>query len=86
MSGDPSENDARRDRALALLGPALVLLATAIVLLPALGDAGVWTLGELAVLDRTLAALGEPRGLTMDEKRAILGGEGWIVGANTGLS
>src|SRR5690606_30770011 len=42
--------------------PALVVVAVAIVLLlPGLGEAGLWTRGELPLLDRTLAALGEPR-------------------------
>lgn len=38
-----------------------VLLGTALLLLIGLGDGGLWTRGELPILDRTLAALGEPR-------------------------
>lgn len=39
----------------------LVLLIAVVVLLPGLGAAGLWSEGEIAVLDRSLAALGEPR-------------------------
>jgi len=38
-----------------------LLLGAAWVLLGGLGETGLWTLGELPILDRTLAALGEPR-------------------------
>lgn len=44
----------------ALLLGALLLGAAGIMLL-GLGQTGLWTLGELPILDRTLAALGEPR-------------------------
>jgi hypothetical protein len=40
---------------------AAVLIAAAWILLGGLGEAGLWTPGELAILDRSLAALGEPR-------------------------
>jgi len=40
---------------------ALVVLGAALLLIPGLGETGLWTLGELPVLDRVLAALGEPR-------------------------
>ena len=60
MSRTPSET-AEPSRARPLLGPALVVLAAVLVLVPGLGDTGVWTLGELPVLDRVLAQLGEPR-------------------------
>ncbi|MFO7564483.1 MAG: hypothetical protein R6X02_17695 [Enhygromyxa sp.] len=47
------------------LVPALVLgavmLGAALLLLLGLGETGLWTRGELPILDRTLAALGEPR-------------------------
>lgn len=46
---------------LARIAPWLVLAFAAALLLPGLGRAGLWTLGELPILDRTLAALGEPR-------------------------
>ncbi len=45
-------------RAGTLAGLAVGLAA--LVLLPLLGSHGLWTVGELAVLDRTRAALGEP--------------------------
>ncbi|KIG15134.1 hypothetical protein DB30_05834 [Enhygromyxa salina] len=48
-------------RKIAWLGPVLVWGIAALVLLSQLGATGLWTLGELPVLDRTLAALGEPR-------------------------
>jgi hypothetical protein len=38
-----------------------VLLGAALILLVGLGNTGLWTRGELPILDRTLAALGEPR-------------------------
>jgi hypothetical protein len=40
---------------------ATVLLGAALVLLVGLGESGLWSVGELPILDRTLAALGEPR-------------------------
>jgi hypothetical protein len=43
------------------LVPALVIAFALVLLLPGLDATGLWTLGELPVLDRTLAALGEPR-------------------------
>ncbi|PRQ02555.1 hypothetical protein ENSA5_22000 [Enhygromyxa salina] len=41
--------------------PIAVLLGAVVVLLPGLGATGLWTQGELPILDRTLAAFGEPR-------------------------
>jgi hypothetical protein len=41
--------------------PTLMIAVALAMLLPSLGATGLWTLGELPVLDRTLAALGEPR-------------------------
>jgi hypothetical protein len=41
--------------------PTLMIAVALAMLLPGLGATGLWTLGELPVLDRTLAALGEPR-------------------------
>jgi hypothetical protein len=41
--------------------PPLMLAVAFAMLVPGLGATGLWTLGELPVLDRTLAALGEPR-------------------------
>ena len=38
-----------------------VLLGAAAIVLIGLGHTGLWTRGELPILDRTLAALGEPR-------------------------
>lgn len=38
-----------------------VCLLAALLLLPGLGARGLWSEGELTILDRTLAALGEPR-------------------------
>lgn len=38
-----------------------VMLGAALILLVGLGQTGLWTRGELPILDRTLAALGEPR-------------------------
>lgn len=62
-SPEPSEPPQRTFvRWRAWLGPMLVMLLAALVLIPKLGATGLWTLGELPVLDRTLAALGEPRG------------------------
>lgn len=41
--------------------PTLVIAIASLLLLPGLDATGLWTIGELPVLDRTLAALGEPR-------------------------
>jgi hypothetical protein len=41
--------------------PSVMLVVALGILLPGLDATGLWTLGELPVLDRTLAALGEPR-------------------------
>jgi hypothetical protein len=38
-----------------------VMLGATLILLVGLGQTGLWTRGELPILDRTLAALGEPR-------------------------
>jgi hypothetical protein len=53
------ESKANRFAPHAVLGA--VMLGAALILLVGLGQTGLWTLGELPILDRTLAALGEPR-------------------------
>ncbi|GEM_PF-1207409 len=52
-----SEHEGRR----ALILGVVVAVLAGILLLPGLGDMGLWSEGEMAVFDRVAAAMGEPR-------------------------
>jgi hypothetical protein len=56
-----AEVDGQQALVARLLPVLVVLVLAVVVLLVGLGATGLWTQGELPVLDRTLAALGEPR-------------------------
>ena len=63
MSAPPSPNSTAPDREVrrGWLLPLVLAVVAGLALLPGLGATGLWTEGELPVLDRSLASLGEPR-------------------------
>ncbi len=61
MTAEPDNKATRVRRFVPHVVLGAVLLGATLILLVGLGRTGLWTTGELPILDRTLASLGEPR-------------------------